>query len=83
MGGQPEPPDDVLVGRLRGPDAFIAVYHQAFRLERAGRDRQQADLDRFIALTSAVPVLMLEHRRRWELLPQVVDAVTEAVADLA
>ena len=80
LGGQPEPGQPpVRVGRLRGTDAFMVLYQQAFRLERSGRDRQTADLDRFIELASHVPVLLAEHRRDYALLPQVTDAILGAV----
>ena len=82
VGSPPEPGEpDVRVGRLRGADAFMVVYQQAFRMERAGRDRQAADLDAFSMLTSSVPVYMVEYRRDYALLPQVVEAISEAVDD--
>jgi hypothetical protein len=80
LGEEPEPGDGpVRIGPLRGSEAFVALYQQAFRLERAGREAHTAELDRFVALASRVPVLLLEHRRDYALLPEVTSAVLDAV----
>ena len=65
------------LGPLPGVEAFMRVFQQAFRLERTGRERQQADLDRFARLTEQVPVLGLEHRRSYDVLPEVLRTVRE------
>jgi hypothetical protein len=79
--GQPPGPDQpsVRVGPLRGTDAFVALHEQAFRLERATRATRAAELDRFVALATRVPVLLVEHRRDYQLLPEVTDAILQAV----
>ncbi len=72
--GQP----DLRIGRLRGADAFAVLYPQAFRVERTGRSNHEADLDRFVQLAARVPVFMVEHRRDYALLPQLVEAIVDA-----
>ena len=80
LGEEPEPDDDpVRIAPLRGSEAFVALYQQAFRLQPDGREGQAAELDRFVALARRVPVLLLEHRRDYALLPEVTGAVLDAV----
>jgi hypothetical protein len=57
----------------------MVLYQQAFRWERSGRGRQEAELDAFITLASRVPVLMIEHRRDFARLPEVLDAIVGAL----
>lgn len=71
------------LGALPGRDAFRFLYQQAFRVARSGRERQEAELDRFVRLVEAVPVLLLEHRRRYEDLPEVVATIREVLARVA
>jgi hypothetical protein len=73
--GQP----DVRIGRIRGADALTVVAEQAFGLDRRGRARLEADLDRWSRLVERVPVHLVEYRRRFELLPQALDAIQAAV----
>jgi hypothetical protein len=68
------------VRRLIGRHAFALVYQQVFRMERAGRARQQADMDRIAELLEAVPVLLVQHRRDYAALPEVLTTLTEAVS---
>lgn len=73
LGYVPTPQEPVCrVAPLRGADAFAMLYQQAFRMHRAGREFQQADLDRFIRLAQRVPVLLIEHRRDFAVLPTVL-----------
>lgn len=71
------------IGRLRGSDAFVVLFHQLFRVEGPGRRaRHEADLDRVLRLAERVPVLMIEHRRDYALLEGTLDAVHGALAEL-
>jgi hypothetical protein len=65
-----------------GSDAFMILFQQAFRMERAGRARQQDELDRYTRLATAVPILLLEHQRRFDVLPEAVEAVRAAVQEV-
>ena len=79
-GNEPEPGHpEVRIGRLRGADAFMTLAEQAFRLERRGRARHDADLARFTQLAERVPVHLIEYQRRYDLLPKVLEAIEEAV----
>ena len=79
----PEPEDPAVrctVEELRGRRAFVALYLQVFRMERRGRDRQEAELDRVSHLAEAVPLLLLRHRRDYTALPAVLASLDEALA---
>ena len=82
--GYPSEPDapDCLLERLEGPNAFMVLYRQAFRLERAGRSVHEADLDRFTRLAAAVPVLLMEHRRTYDALANVLDTIERVLDDV-
>lgn len=81
LGYAPEPgAPDCALELIEGRDAFMVLYRQAFRVERAGRAVQEADLDRFVRLAEAVPVLLMEHRRTYDALPNVLDTI-ERVLD--
>jgi hypothetical protein len=72
------------IGRLKGSDSFIVLYHELFRVEgRAARwAGQEADMDRVLRLADRVPVLMIEHRRDYAVLDDALDAIVGAVAEL-
>jgi hypothetical protein len=79
----PEPEDPAVpctVEELQGRRAFVALYLQVFRMERRGRDRQEAELDRVAHLAASVPLLLLRHRRAYDALPVVLDALDAALA---
>jgi hypothetical protein len=83
LGYEPEPAaPDCLLEPLEGRDAFMVLYRQAFREERAGRAVQEADLDRFSRLAAAVPVLLMEHRRSYDALPHVLDTIERMLDQL-
>jgi hypothetical protein len=83
LGYPPEPEaPDCLLERLEGPNAFMVLYRQAFRLERAGRSVHEADLDRFTRLAAAVPVLLMEHRRSFGALRNVLDTIERVLDDV-
>jgi hypothetical protein len=84
LGNPPERREDPAcqLGLLHGTDAFTFVYGQAFRAARSGRALQEAELDWFARLAGAVPVLLLEHRRAYELLPEVAAEIRAALGRL-
>ncbi len=80
--GRPARPDEPVcrIEPTAGQRSFIHVYQQVFRLERAGRARQAEDLDRISRLVTAVPVLQVQHRRDYDVLPEVVATIRAALA---
>jgi hypothetical protein len=82
--GRPPRPDQppCAIGRIRGGDAFISVFQQIFRVDRAGRALQQSELQRVSDLVEAVPVLLIQHRRDYALLPEVLATIDDALADV-
>jgi hypothetical protein len=80
LGRRPAPDEPVCrVGRIGGRDAYMLVYQQVFRMERAGRARQRAEMDRIATLVESVPVLLIEHRRDYDVLPEVLAVLDEAL----
>lgn len=83
LGNRPGPDAPVVrIGRLRGADAFMMLFQQAFRVDRSDRADQQAELERITRLAEAVPVLLIEHRRDYAVLPEVLGALDRALASL-
>ena len=80
MGRRPAPDEPACrVGRIVGRDAYIVVYQQVFRMERAGRALQRTEMERIAALVESVPVLLIEHRRDYDVLPEVLSVLDEAL----
>jgi hypothetical protein len=85
LGLPPEDPaaPDCEVGLVQGTDAFTLVYGQVVRVVRGDRARQAAELDWVARLVEAVPVVLVEHRRAYDLLPAVVAEIRAALGRLA
>jgi len=69
--------------RLPGREGFLGVFQQAFRMERFGRERILAEFDRVARLSELIPVMRLEHRRDYGLLPAIRAEIIQAIDDLA
>jgi hypothetical protein len=83
LGNRPGPDAPVCkVGRLQGADAFMVLFQQAFRVDRSDRADQQAELERVTRLAEAVPVLVVEHRREYGVLSEVVETLRRTLAPL-
>lgn len=83
LGNPPEPGGPVFrAAPLRGADAFVMLYQQAFRVARSDPASQQADLRQFTRLAETVPVLLLEYRRDYAALPEVCAGIRAALAAL-
>jgi hypothetical protein len=70
------------LGVVHGGDAFTLLYGQAFRAARSGRAGQEAELDWFVRLARRVPVVLVEHRRAYDVLPEVVAEIRAALGRL-
>jgi hypothetical protein len=70
---------ECVVVRMTPREAYMAVYPQAFRMERSGRDRQVAELDRFSRLVSSTTVLRLDYHRAYDQIPAVRAALLAAL----
>jgi hypothetical protein len=83
--GDADPDDGVpfTITRMPRREAFVAVFEQAFRMERYGRDRIVPEFDRFTSLANSTVVMRLEHRRDYELLPAIRAGILSALDDLA
>jgi hypothetical protein len=83
LGNRPGPDAPVCrVGHLKGADAFMVLFQQAFRVDRSDRADQQAELERITRLAETVPVLVVEHRRDYAVLGEVVAALRRTLASL-
>jgi hypothetical protein len=83
LGRRPGPDEPVWrQRRLSGGDAYMVVYQQVFRMERSGRERQRAEMERIAHLVESVPVLLIEHRRDYAALPEVLEHLDRALVDL-
>lgn len=83
LGPEPDDPDvQCTVERLRGRRAFVTLYLQVFRMERTGRERQEADLDRLTHLVRTVPLFLLRHRRDYDALPSVLATLDAALDEV-
>lgn len=82
MLGDPPGPDGPVwrVGRLRGADAFMRLFQQTFRVDRPDRAARQAELDQLMRLAGTVPLLLLEYRRDYAVLPEVIAGLGAALA---
>jgi hypothetical protein len=83
LGRRPEPEAPVCrIGRIGGSDAYMVVYQQVFRMERAGQRRQRAEMERIADLVETVPVLLVEHRRDYGVLDEVLSVIDEALVEV-
>jgi hypothetical protein len=69
--------------RLARRQGFMAIFQQAFRMERSGRERQLAELDRFARLAESTTIFGLRFPRDYERLAEVRSRILLALDDLA
>jgi hypothetical protein len=69
----------ISVRRISAREGLMAVYQQAFRMERSGRERQLLEFDRFARLASSTVLLRVDYPREYESLPAVRAAILDAL----
>jgi hypothetical protein len=69
--------------RLARRPGFMAIFQQAFRMERSGRERHLAELDRFARLAESTTLFGLCFPREYERLAEVRSRILVALNDLA
>ncbi len=77
-----DPAEEVSVRPVPARDAMMALYPQAFRVERSGRERQVAELDRFTRLVTSTALLRAGYPRDYTALPAVRAAILEVIGNL-
>lgn len=80
LGGPCEIPGvDVSVDRVSARTGFMALFGQAFRMERVGRERHLDELDRFARLARSTALLRIDYQREYSLLPEVQRGILDAL----
>jgi hypothetical protein len=72
--------DTVLVRHLSAREGLMAAFGDVFRMERSGRERQVAELDRFARLATSSTLLRVEYPRDYASLPSVRAAILGALS---
>jgi len=78
--GQGDGAPEVSVRRISAREGLMAIYGQAFRMERSGTERQATEFDRFTRLASFVTFLRADYPREYQWLPVVRAAILDALA---
>lgn len=78
-GDPPKARVPLTLSRLPRREGFLALFEQAFRVERQGRKRQLAELDRFTRLVESTTLMRLAYHQEYGSLAQVRDGILRAV----